>query len=103
MYIPGLGLAAPIGKFSYLSNAPVLEFRESESGPVLVRLRLKETVLEMGVLTGGLLTSSIFRGLLATLVTGKVTPLSVANFKKFCRTTSIRPSSSAAWPSILAL
>jgi hypothetical protein len=62
VYVPGLGPVPPAGKFSYLCSTLFLEFRESETGAVLVKVPLKETVLEMGVLTAELAKSWQFSG-----------------------------------------
>jgi hypothetical protein len=51
VYIAGLGLAAPSGHLNYLCKTLFLEFGESDAGPVLLKLPLKETSLEMGLPT----------------------------------------------------
>jgi hypothetical protein len=48
VYIKGLGFVPSKGQFSYMSSEAQLEFRESETGPVIATVQLEETIRSQG-------------------------------------------------------
>jgi hypothetical protein len=48
VYVKGLGTVLPKGQFSYMVPEPLLEFRESLSGPVITTVQLEETFRTQG-------------------------------------------------------